>query len=213
MKRIILVAAILLGAAPASAHETEWKPYAGASLGQNQFEDWALGIPNDGVFTGGSTDEEGSGFGAFFGVEPYEYVGFELGYHDFGEARLVAQSDGSGTTWAAGPVSETLSLTSIDISMIGRLPFAGDWALFGRVGASYYDAEWTLAGTLQPATPSRGTVGENKHQSPVFGAGIEYRGLGAWSLVATYLSREFELPNQSEPAKLDSISLAAAYRW
>jgi hypothetical protein len=213
MKRLIIAAALSLGATGAPAHETEWKPYAGASLAQNQFEDWSLGINDDGGFTGGSTDEEGNGFGAVFGVEPYEYLGFELGYHDFGEARLVAQSNGSGTTWEAGPVSQTLSLTSVDISVIGRLPIAGDWVLFGRAGASYYDAEWVVAGTLQPATPVRGTVGENKHQSPVFGAGVEYRGLGAWSLVASYLTRNFERPNTDEESKVDSISLSAVYRW
>jgi OOP family OmpA-OmpF porin len=212
MKRTIVATLCFLGATQASAHPVEWKPYAGASLAQHEFEDWVMGIPDDGGFTGGSIDEEDTGFGLVAGVEPFEHLGFEVGFHDFGEAELVAQSNGTGSTWAAGPVTQTFSLRAIDVSLVGRLPITQEWGVFGRAGISYYEAEWRLAGTLQPSTPVSGSVGENTHQSPVFGAGIEYRGLGAWSLVASYLTREFERPNTSDASKVASISLFAIYR-
>ena len=214
MKPIILAVALSFGAVQASAHEIDWKPYAGAAVSQNQFDRWAIGISDDGGFNGGgSSDEKGTGLGLVAGFEPTEHFGFEVGYHDFGEAGFVAQSDGSGTTWAAGPVAHTLSFKSVDASLIGRLPVTGEWGVFGRVGISYYDAEWTLAGTLQPSTPASGTVGENKDNSPMFGAGVEYRGFGAWSLVASYLTRNFERPNTAEESKVTSISMSAVYRW
>ena len=212
MKHTLVAVVCSLGATAASAHEIDWKPYAGAAIAQNEFEDWSMGIPDDGSFTGGSIDDESTGFVLVAGVQPYEHFGLELAVHDFGETGFVANSDGSGTTWEAGPVTQTFEMRSIDVNLVGRLPITQQWNVFGRVGISYYAAEWRFSGTMQPATPVSGQVGEQTHQEPVFGAGVQYR-FDHWGLVATWQARDFFQPNTDEASKATSISLAAAYHW
>lgn len=209
-----IAAMLLLCVGTANAHDVDWKPYAGLTATQSQFDNWSYGGgPNDGSFNSGATiDEKDVGFGVFAGIEPHDHVGLELGYYDYGEAFSGARSDGSGGVWEAGMVGETMGVTSLDLSLLGRMSFTDAWVIFGRVGVSYYEAEWVFAGTQQPSTPVRYTT-IKKHQSPVFGGGVQYRGLEPCSFIVTYQSRALDVPNESDDATLDTISLSAAYRW
>jgi hypothetical protein len=211
--KTLLAATLSLAAFAAGAHEIDWKPYAGLAVTSNTYEDWIRGFPDDGGFNGGfSVDNSDEGFGVVVGIEPFQYLGFEAAYYDFGEARFVARSDGSGTTFAAGPVSETISTTVYEVNAVGRLPLPADFALFVRGGVSNNTSERTFSATVQPNTPGRDTR-TDKEQVEVWGAGFEYRGWPSWRLVAAYTQRDVDMPNQTENAGIETLTLGAAYSW
>lgn len=186
--------------------------YAGGAVGQSTLEDWSLlATLNDGSYRSAAQDDRDVGYRVFAGLGLSRYFALELGYADFGEATFTAESDGSGSNWAAGPMAETFAVSAIDLGLLGKLPLARDVAVFGRVGALRTESEESGMATQQ----FNGFVAYTataRHNSWSYGAGVEYDGFRPVRLIAGYMAAEFDrsTPN-SNNARLDSIALSLAY--
>jgi hypothetical protein len=192
------------------AWQTSW--YAGASLAQTAFKDWsAVAYLDDGSYTSSAQDEEDAGFRLFGGVGLSKYLAVELGYSDFGAAEARAQSDGSASLWAAGPVSETLTLEAFDLAVLGKLPIVRDTSVVGRLGLSAWDSSLQVSGTTQSVGPAR--LDESDHGSALLlGAGIEYDGLRSLRLSLAYTHSTFGTVFAGErEAEVGSVALSLAY--
>ena len=87
-----------------SSRSIDWNvsTYAGAGLQFSKFNEWSLiDRYDDGSFTAHSKTSDGAGFRLFGGINFLRYFGIEAGYTDSGEASSIAESDGSGSIWAA----------------------------------------------------------------------------------------------------------------
>lgn len=223
MKRVIGAAALALAACGAAgAHDgnqdarphshwwldPDFKPswYAGAGVGQSRFEGYELF--DDGSFTSRSNDDTGTTLRFFGGLALGKHVAVELGYADFGKASFRAQSDGSGTSWNAGPQSVKIEAETYDVSLVGRLPL-GDWALFAKVGAAWWGSAIAVSVDLQCCGPLDEALTDDG-QKFTYGGGAHYDGLRPIRLVAEYGVLALE-PEIFDDASLEWVALSAAY--
>jgi hypothetical protein len=201
---------------PAESHWA-WNPagYAGAAVAMASFSDWNIFsvIPNDGSLAPPNEDDAAVGFRIFGGIEFLEYGALELGYADFGEASVSTRSDGSGTQWNAGPISQRLSLDALDLSLLGKLPLAGGVSLRGRLGAIHTRADESFSGSIQGSGPLQ-LAGSDKNGTVVLGLGLEYVAHG---LVVSVEASRFELGSSAiapvTRGRVDTLSAAVAYRF
>jgi OmpA-OmpF porin, OOP family len=189
--------------------DTSW--YAGGSLGQSTVKDWSsLASLDDGSYRSVSQDDRDIGYRVFGGLGLSRYFAIELGYADLGEASFRAESDGSGSQWAAGPQAESFALEAIDLALAGKLPLRSDTALVARFGALRTDAIYTLQVMHQSGPIS--DQGSAQHTDWFYGAGIEYDGFRPLRLIAAYTAADFDRSTPvSNTAHLDSIALSLAY--
>lgn len=220
--RIAILALGVLLAPVASAHEAEshshwwlglgdifssW--YAGASVTHSNLGK-PFGLVGDGSITSYQTDEEPAGY-RVFGALDFRYAALEVGYWDVGEASFVAQSDGTGSFYAAGPQREPQHYSGFDASLIGRVP-VGDWAVFARVGTHLFETDSRFSWNTQadgPITFRQSSSGSEM----LYGAGLEYRGIGNWRLIAGYTATKLESSLFGFEDDATSLSLALAYAW
>jgi OOP family OmpA-OmpF porin len=161
--------------------------YAGGALGQSTFEDWFF---DDGSLSRNADDSD-TAMRVFGGVSFGRYLALELGYTDFGEASFRGQSDGSGGLWNAGPVAEKIGLEGYDVALLGKLPVADDWALFGKVGYLTWESTLDLTGDTQCCGPvSDHLSGDDASVS--YAGGVQYDGFGPLRVVAEYGAVEFD---------------------
>lgn len=187
--------------------------YAGVSIAQSRFTDWSVARSlDDGSYVSAGEDGEDTGVRVFGAVE-FGYVGVELGYADLGEASYAARSDGSGSTWAAGAIRESMAVAAYDLSLIGRLPIGETWAVFARVGRFVYRVDGRISGTDQVNGPFSYRASENGDEM-LYGGGFEYR-MPAWRLIASYQVADTEnaLVGGSRPPEVASVSLSIARVW
>ena len=182
--------------------------YAGASFAQNTFSNWSFpGAFNDGSFTSAQEDDRDTGLGIFAGVDFLKYFALEAGYVDFGEATFRAQSNGSGSAWAAGPVTDSLSLKGYDLNLIGKLRAFKSTALFARVGALQTEKrQYTTGSKFGGAFTSDG---DSTRFS--YGAGIEYDGFRPLRLDAGYSTAVFGPMAGWGDSRVGSFGLSLAY--
>ncbi len=100
----------------------------------------------------------------FGGFDLGETFAIELAYADLGEASVSAPIPGFETTL-------TWEATAISAALAGQLPLGETFALFGKAGMAYWDAEFTLETTffgfpLPPVSDSGTGV------DPLFGFGL-----------------------------------------
>lgn len=189
--------------------EPSW--YAGGAVGQSTVEDWSVvATVDDGSYRSVAQDDRDVGYRVFAGLGLSRYFALELGYADFGEASFRAESDGSGSQWAAGPQTESFALTAVDLGLLGKLPLRSDVALVGRIGALRTDATYERQALHQSGPiSSRGTA---QHTDWFYGAGLEYDGLRPVRLIATYMAADFDRSTPAgNTAQLQSIALSVAY--
>lgn len=186
--------------------------YVGGALGQSSLKDWSvLAHLDDGSYRSRAQDDRDVGYRVFAGVELSRYFAIDLGYADFGEATFNAQSDGSGSQWAAGPLAESFALTAIDLGLLGKLPLRRDLALFGRVGGLRTESEESGMATHQSAGAIAFTT-TARHNSWSYGAGVEYDGLRPVRLIGAYTAATFDRSTPgSNDARVDSVALSLAY--
>src|SRR5688572_433317 len=124
-------------------------PYFGGSIGDStvQFKDDE---------TGEEFDADDTGFKVIAGYRIIDWVAVELNYTDFGK-----------------PVDRTFGVdleaqyTAVSVSALGMLPLGRNFDLFGRLGISRLDADFS----------ARGFAGSDSDKStePVFGLGAQFR--------------------------------------
>lgn len=216
MRRAALLAgALVLASAPALAHEAghthmDWKlqGYVGASVLHDTIE---FGSINDGSVTTLSEDDSDIGHRLFAGVGFLRYFGLEAGYADYGDTERRAQSTGSGTVWAAGPLRDTQHVTGIDLSVIVRVPLARAWAVAAQFGGIDYEVESTFQGSTQNAGPA--DFAQTKGGTGLLYAGrFEYDGFDHLRLAAGYAQTELSTLFGGDLA-LESFSVSVAWRF
>lgn len=224
MKHAHWVAALgLLGAGAALAHEDcgcpdshthadwNWQPraYAGAAplLGHHT-DDFVL---QDGSLTTTSHDQTSTGYRVLAGLDFLGYMAVELGYSDPGEGSYAAQSDGSGWTWAPGPLALRWSVTGFDLSLVGKVPIYRELAAFLQVGAFRFESETSFSATVQSFGAVDG-VWSDTGVGGLYGAGLQY---DAFDALRARLAFSFYDYSGDEfirnEAAVESVSLALAY--
>lgn len=185
--------------------------YAGGAVGQSTVKDWSVvATVDDGSYTSVTRDDRDIGYRVFGGLGLSRYFAIELGYSDFGEASFRAESDGSGSQWAAGPQTETFALAAVDLGFLGKLPLGSDTALVARIGALRTDATYSRQGMHQSGPIS--SQGSAQHTDWFYGAGVEYDGFRPVRLVAAYTAADFDRSTPfANTAHVDSIALSLAY--
>lgn len=129
----LLVAALLaLGVAstPVLSQDAGW--VIGAGGGRSQFDNGCL----QPVAPGAACEDGASTWRAFFGYQFNAYLGYEVGYADFGKMK---QSVG-------GVDVATFETTAIDAVLVATIPISQSFAFFGKFGIFSWDLDRTVTG-------------------------------------------------------------------
>ncbi len=103
---------------------------------------------NDGSnFTNASIDDSDTTFGLGFGYRISPYLAAEVGYSDFGEVDISAESDGTGFFWSPGPVTAAADTTGFTLGLKGVIPIQSNFEIYGRAGANRWDVDYDYADT------------------------------------------------------------------
>jgi OmpA-OmpF porin, OOP family len=182
--------------------------YAGAGLGQSRYHNYAL--RDDGSFTSRSTDDTGTALRVFGGMGIGKYFGLEASYADYGEATSRAQSDGSSGFWNAGPQAEKIAAKGYDFSLLGRVPIAGDWAVFAKVGGSWLDVGHAVDLDVQ-GPGAINASSKTTEEGVSYGGGVQYDGWRPVRVITEYGAMPFDVDFFADDGKLDWIAISAAY--
>jgi len=141
-----------------------------------------------------SLDDEDNGFKVIAGIRPFDWLGFEANYVDFGNIEV----NNSGATLPSGE----FELTGIDVFAVGYLsaPFVD---LFGKVGAIRWDSDAAVTGGVGNLDFSDSDSGTDL----AYGAGLQAR---FGSLAARLEYERFEVDGTEEVAM---ISLGVTYTF
>jgi opacity protein-like surface antigen len=203
-----------------SAATTRWnwnpRMYAGLGGSYTRASRWsAFENYNDGSYTSISRNDEGPGYRIFVGVSFPEHLGLEVGYTKAAETTFDAQSDGSKALWAAGPVHETQSLQTADLSLLAHFNLTPALSPFARVGVNWLRSSGEAFGNTQ----SFGTYQRQGHRDSMeasFGAGLEYQTRTPWRLRMSYdlltFNNTYRPGGRDETADGLTLSLGYALR-
>jgi hypothetical protein len=123
---------------------------------------------DDGSLSAVSSDESSTTARLFVSYEPWNNVGFQLGYTSLGKDSFRATSSG-GPSWAAGPVSTQHEAKGWELTLYDRIPISERYTLLLRIGSYFWESEQTY-------TDSGGTypVDRKTGSSLTYGIGFEY---------------------------------------
>ena len=122
--------------------------YVGLSYGESS-ADMSQSDIDDGSLSGFTSDDTDNAWKVFGGWH-MKWVGVEAAWQDLGQFSMGAESDGSGPIYDSGPVSRTLEARGLSAELLGRIPLGKVIAIFGKVGALWWDSEMlTTAGIVR----------------------------------------------------------------
>jgi hypothetical protein len=156
-----------IGSAQAAASDA-W--YGGLRLGRGVERlgsgeiDGALGT--QGALSASSIDSGATSYGLFAGYQLNPNFAVEGGYDHLGSFGFSSAVSAP----AADSASGHYEARSLDLSAVGLLPFAHDWAAFGKAGLAYSEAK------LDASSGGAVSIGSAHHwdMAPLVGAGISY---------------------------------------
>jgi len=154
-----LLAASTLAFSPISQAQTStdnW--YVGVGAGQGKGKDVCTDVASIGI---SSCDDTANGYRIFAGFTFNKNFWVEFGYSDFGKA------DASGVVLSV-PVTAEWKATAWDVSMLGMLPVADNFSVFGRLGIAMWNVDLDVNASGFPASQSASGA------DPVYGVGVEY---------------------------------------
>lgn len=187
---------LVMVASPSVA--AEW--YAGAGVGQTDVPGFSLSDLDDGSLTSGSVDGTDTGWTLYGGVRLNKYLGLEADYIDLGTFRIDAVSDGTGTDFAAGPVTAAASADGFSLSALGLIPVSDNFDLFARAGYFDIDVDTTV-------TDSTGLVGDGTSDDGfVYGIGAQYNFRAPFTL-------RLEWNRYDAIEEVDFIRIAGQFRF
>jgi OOP family OmpA-OmpF porin len=139
--------ALAVSACPfAMAADPGW--YGGVSVGQSRAsiddERIARGLAASGLATSSIDDQNkgtDTGYKLFGGYQFNRNIALEGGYFDLGKFGFKA------ITVPAGTLSGEMKVKGLNLDLVGTLPFTEKFSAFGRVGATYAEAEDSFSGT------------------------------------------------------------------
>ncbi len=185
--RVALMFALMLFTQAAGARGINW--YAGAAYGDAEY-DFSAGVFDDGSLTSSSLDDSDSGYKMLVGVGLTRAWGGEGAYIDLGEARFNGTSDGTGTLYAAGPVSRKIDTTGYSLSAVFNIVSTRSLRVFAKYGYLQWEA------------------GDDDGSDPVYSFGAEYTLYGKFAVRG-----EWEQFKDVGPGDLELVSLGAVYRF
>jgi opacity protein-like surface antigen len=192
--------ALISASTASTAYAVEPRFYVAADVGQSKYKTSTSDL---GVF-GGSIDTKDTTLGAAVGIALSRNIAFELGYTDFGRAKVSGQ--GSVRCQPAivclpvvANVSGSAEAKATHFSMVANAPLTDTVSIFGRFGAARTDRS---ADVRVGATPAAG--GEKKTEA-IYGVG----------LAATFTQQidgtlEWK---RLEDTKVDAVSIGLRYRF
>jgi OmpA-OmpF porin, OOP family len=141
-------------------------------------------------------DDSDTGLKAFGGYNFNEYFAIEASYFDFGEASGTIEDPDFGD------IDFSTGVTGMSAAAVGRLPVAGMFAVFGKVGFASYDVEFDV--TL----PGFGSGSQSASETDmIYGVG------GALSFADRFEARvEYEVLNV-ENGDVNMICVTGLYRF
>ena len=174
----LLLAASLL---PAVAF-AESGIYFGASIGSSHLDE---------DFSGINLDTDATAYRIVGGVQLGDYLGFEAGYHDFGEFTETVDLGGLLTDTEIGAEGWTLGGT------LG-LPLSEQFSVFGRAGVFFWDADVEVDGF---------SIDVAEDENPYYGAGAKFNVSSNFSLLGDWTRYELD------DIESDVISIGFQYRF
>ncbi|HEY6641567.1 outer membrane beta-barrel protein [Povalibacter sp.] len=171
--------------------------YAGASFVQTKFDhDWAMGS-NTSII---NVDDEDQGYKVLVGWRPIRWFALEASHADLGGASSNTSVVCVAAVGFPCPTKLSADVRSTQIAALGLWP-AGDFDLFARLGANYWDADARIAdGSVTIARDSEDDV------DVVYGAGAQYR----YERLALRLEYEHIALGESDA---DVVSLGVTYSF
>ena len=165
MRKALAVIAGLTVAAFALPAQAQW--YAGIGFGQSTFKD-ELSCQGTGG-TGVSCDDKDTALKLFGGYQVNPNFAAELTWQDFGKVSL-----------SGGGLSAQIKSNAFDLSALGMLPFANQFAGYGRLGLFYAKSEGTsnipgLANVSETNTGLTYGLGLQWNPMPNLGVRVEYQ--------------------------------------
>lgn len=104
-------------------HAAENKFYLGVSIGESTIEE-------DNVFAGDDFEDEDTGFKVFGGYQFHRNFAIEANYTIYGDAED-----------SVAGVNTEVEFDTFGVSLVGIVPIAERFDLFGKLGFAYWDAE------------------------------------------------------------------------
>lgn len=145
--------------------------YAGLGFGQAQGKDACDGLP-----AGVSCDDKDSSWRIFGGYQFHKHFAAELGYADFGKFTA------SGTAPGLGSVSAEVKANAWDLVLVGIVPVAESFSVFGKAGLALWDVDSsaTISGVGSASVSDDGTdftfgIGAQYNFTKNVGARIEWQ--------------------------------------
>jgi opacity protein-like surface antigen len=199
-KGLLTITAMLLVSTMLATPAQAGKIYAGASVGESSI-DFVLADIDDGSLSNSSVDDSDTAFKVFVGYRFLKFFAVEADTVDLGEFAISATSDGSGASFAAGPVAAIAEADGYRIAGVGILPVGGGFSVFAKAGIFYWDAETML-------TDASSTVIDSSSDSDeFFGAGLNFDLKGPISI-----RLEYEMLTLDD-VDVDLVSIGAAFRF
>ena len=176
---------------------SDWGFYAGASFVQTKFDhDWRMSS-NASIL---NVDDEDQGYKVLLGWRPVRWFALEASHTDLGGASSNTSVVCVAAIGFPCPTELSADVRSTQIAALGLWP-VGDFDLFARVGANYWDADAKIAdGSVTIARSSEDDV------DVVYGGGAQYR----YERLALRLEYESITLGDSDA---DAVSLGVTYSF
>jgi OmpA-OmpF porin, OOP family len=191
-KRLGLTAFAALALTAAMAAQADVQPgfYAGASIGTTKLTDDGL---ESSAF---DVDDSDTGFKIFGGYSFNNNFAVELSYFDLGEVSGVLDDP------FFGDIAFDVGVSGFNASVVGRLPVAETFSLFGKLGFASYDLE------AHATVSGFGSGSDSSSESDLtYGVGAALSVGPQWELRA-----EYEAINVDD-GDANMISVGAMYRF
>ena len=159
-----------------------------------------------------SVSEDGFSYGLILGYQFLPYLAVEAAYVDVGRLEYRARgtvSDGNAT--GDGQFALDAAARGPALSVLGILPFADDWSVYGRVGVFFADVKYDARLTIDGASGS--TSDSSSSENVFWGVGAGYT-QAAWTLRLEYQQYmdlgDDDVIGEAEPSR---ITLGAIYAF
>jgi hypothetical protein len=194
---ISAVAGLLTAGWCADLSASDLKLYAGASFVQTKFDhEWDMSS-NASIL---NVDDEDQGYKVLAGWRPVRWFALEASHTDLGGASSNTSVVCVAAIGFPCPTELSADVRSTQIAALGLWP-VGDFDLFARVGANYWDADAKIAdGSVTIARSSEDDV------DVVYGGGAQYR----YERLALRLEYESITLGDSDA---DAVSLGVTYSF
>jgi hypothetical protein len=166
MKRPLILVAALLAVACLATTPLHAGGYVGASYGESSADLSQSDVTDDGSLSSFKIEDSDSAWKVFGGWHT-KWVGVEAAWQDLGSFSIDAESDGSGPIYQAGDIRYSLESRGLSAELLGRIPLGGVIAIFGKVGAFWWNSETITQG------PVVQIKSDNTGFDLMYGAGVD----------------------------------------